>query len=240
MIFEVPSKKALQIKQMTQIIPFKSGINTSYILKDKGAVLVDGGMPWNGKSFSKLLLHHGMVPEDIQLIILTHGDFDHCGGAKDIQNLTGAKIVMHEKDRTHLEESIFHWPEGVTPWGKISRTLFMPIVKKIGVPPSAKVDIVLDDNDFSLKKYGLQGKIVYTPGHTYGSISVILDSGEAFVGCLAHNRLPFGFRPKLPIYAKDLELLKESWIKVINMGATTIYPGHGNPFPLEKITKYLN
>jgi len=44
----------------------------------------------------------------------------------------------------------------------------------------------------------------------------------------------------LPIYALDLELLKESWSKVINMGAATIYPGHGNPFPVEKITKYLN
>ena len=102
------------------------------------------------------------------------------------------------------------------------------------------VEYDLDDNDFSLKKYGLQGKIVYTPGHTYGSISVILDSGEAFVGCLAHNRLPFGFRPKLPIYAKDLDLLKESWIKVINKGAATIYPGHGKSFPVDKITKYLN
>ena len=225
---------------MTQIIPFRTGINTSYIVKDKGAVIVDGGAPWNGKSFSELLLRHGMVAEDIQLIILTHGDFDHCGGAKDIQDLTGAKIVMHEKDRDNLEKSIFHWPEGTSPWGKISRFLLMPMVKKIAKFPSARVDIVLDDKDFSLKKYGLQGKIVYTPGHTYGSISVILDSGEAFIGCLAHNRLPFGFRPKLPIYAKDLELLKESWIKIINLGAETIYPGHGLPFPVEKITKYLN
>jgi len=102
------------------------------------------------------------------------------------------------------------------------------------------VDIVMGDTDLSLKEYGLEGSIVYTPGHTYGSISVVLESGDAFVGCLAHNRLPFVFRPKLPIYALDLELLKESWIKVINMGATTIYPGHGNPFPVEKITKHLN
>jgi hypothetical protein len=68
----------------------------------------------------------------------------------------------------------------------------------------------------------------------------LLDSGDAFVGCLAQNRAPFVFRPKLPIYAKDNELLKESWIKVINMGAQTIYPGHGKPFPVEKIMKYLN
>ena len=225
---------------MVQIIPFRSGINTCYIVKDKGAVLIDGSTPGAGKSFSKLLSDSGIGPEEIQLIILTHGDFDHCGGAKELQELTGAKIVLHEKDRKNLEESIFHWPEGVTAWGKISRSMMMPLVKKIGKFPAAKVDIVMDDNDLSLKEYGLDGNIVYTPGHTYGSISVILESGDTFVGCLAHNRPPFVLRPKLPIYAKDLELLKKSWVKVLNMGAATIYPGHGLPFPVEKITKYLN
>lgn len=225
---------------MVQIIPFRSGINTCYIVKDKGAVLIDGATPGEGKAFSKLLTDSGISPEEIQLIILTHGDFDHCGGAKEIQEITGAKIVLHEKDRKHLEEAIFHWPGGVTPWGKISRTLLMPLVKKIAKVVPTKVDVVMGDTDLSLREYGLEGSIVYTPGHTYGSISVVLESGDAFVGCLAHNRPPFVFKPKLPIYALDLELLKESWVKVINMGATTIYPGHGSSFPVEKITKYLN
>jgi len=160
---------------MTQIIPFQSSLNTCYILKDKGAVLIDGA-----------------------------------------------------------------WPEGVTPWGKISRAMMMPFVKVKGKFPATKVDILLDDEGLSLEEYGIPGKVIYTPGHTYGSISVVLESGDAFVGCLAQNKMPFVFRPKLPIYAKDLKLLKESWIKVINMGAVTIYPGHGKSFPVEKITKYLN
>ena len=225
---------------MTQIIPFRSGINTCYIVKEKGAVLIDGSTPGKGKALSKLLSDSGIRPEEIQLIILTHGDFDHCGGAKEIQEITGAKIVLHEKDRKNLEEAIFHWPGGVTLWGKISRAVLIPLVRKIAKFPRAKVDIVMGDNDLSLKEYGLEGRIVYTPGHTYGSISVVLDSGDAFVGCLAHNRPPLVLRPKLPIYAKNIELLKESWIKVLNMGARTIYPGHGSSFPVDKITKYLN
>ena len=99
---------------------------------------------------------------------------------------------------------------------------------------------LLGDKGLSLKDYGIQGQVVFTPGHTFGSISVVLESGEAFVGCMAQNRPPFVFRPKLPIYAKDLELLKESWVKLINMGVTTIYPGHGKPFPVDKIIPYLN
>jgi glyoxylase-like metal-dependent hydrolase (beta-lactamase superfamily II) len=225
---------------MTKIIPFKSSINTCYILKDKGAVLIDGAWPGASKAFTRLLSDSGVNSEEIQLIIPTHGDFDHVGGAKEIQELTGARIIMHEQDRKNLEEGIFHWPEGVTPWGKLSRGMMMPFVKIKGKFPPAKVDIIMDDEGMSLDDFGIPGKILYTPGHTYGSVSVVLESGEAFVGCLAHNRAPFVFRPKLPIYAKDLELLKESWIKVLNHGAKIIYPGHGKPFPIEKITKYLN
>ena len=225
---------------MTQIIPCQAGINTCYILKDKGVVLVDAAIPGSTMSFSRLLASHKILPEEIQLIIPTHGDFDHAGGAKELKELTGAKIVMHEKDKDMLEESRFHWPDGVTAWGKISRTMMIPFVKRMVKFPAEKVDIVIGDGGLSLKEYGIPGEIVYTPGHTYGSISVILNSGDAFVGCLAHNRLPFVRKPKLPIYAKDLGLLKESWLKVINMGAVTIYPGHGKAFPVEKITKFLN
>ena len=225
---------------MTQIFPFKTGINTCYVLKDRGVVLIDAPLPISRKTFSRFLADSGIKPEELQLIIPTHGDFDHAGGAKEIKELSAARIVMHEKDSANLENRVFHWPQGVTPWGKISRTLFKPMLKPVAKFPSARVDIKLDDQGMSLEDYGIPGRIVYTPGHTYGSISVVLESGDAFVGCMAQNRFPFGFRPKLPIYALDPELLKESWVKVLNLGARTIYPGHGNPFPVEKITRYLN
>lgn len=225
---------------MTQIIPFQISINTCYILKEKGAVLVDAGSPGCAESFSKLLAHHDIKPDEIRLIIPTHGDFDHAGGAKELKELTGAKIAMHEKDKENLEQGIFHWPKGANPWGKISRGMLMPFVKHMGKFTPADVDITVGDVGLSLREYGIPGKVVYTPGHTLGSISVILDSGDAFVGCMAHNRFPFVLKPKLPIYAMDLELLKESWTKVIGMGAVKIYPGHGSPFPVEKISKYLN
>lgn len=223
-----------------QIIPFQSSLNTCYILKDKGTVLIDGAWSGEADSFSNTLKKNDIKPDEIQLIIITHGDFDHLGGAKELQELTGAKIAIHEKDRENLEKGIFHWPEGVTPWGKMSRALFKPFMKIKGAFPAVKADIVLDDNGLSLKEYGVPGKIVYTPGHTFGSISVLLETGDAFVGCLAQNKAPFVLKPKLPIYAKDIDLLKKSWKTVIDMGAKTIYPGHGKSFPIEKILKYLD
>ncbi|MFO7668063.1 MAG: MBL fold metallo-hydrolase [Bacteroidales bacterium] len=223
-----------------QIIPFQSGINTCYIIKDRGAILIDGGSFNKVGLFSKTLSENNIKPDEIKLIVLTHGDFDHVGGTKELKELTWADVAIHEKDRKNLEEGIFHWPKGVTPWGRITIALFKPILKNQMSFPLVKADLVVGDRDYSLAEYGIEGSIVYTPGHTPGSISVLLDSGEAFIGCLIHNKAPFVLRPSLPIYAQDILLVKESLRMVVNRGAKVLYPGHGKPVPVQKILKYLN
>ena len=88
--------------------------------------------------------------------------------------------------------------------------MLKPLMMKIAAFPPVKADLVLGDNDQSLEEFGISGKIIYTPGHTFGSVSVLLDSGEAFIGCLIQNKAPFVLKPRLPVYAKDIELLKKS------------------------------
>jgi len=222
-----------------QIIDINSGINTCYIIKEKGAIMVDGGPPKMKATFLRRMKDVSIDPKEIQLIVLTHGHFDHVGSAKEIQELTGAKIAIHEKDRKDLEQGFSKWPKGVTTWGKTSSSIFKVLLKNRMAFPTVKPDIIMDDNGLELNKYGISGKIVYTPGHTMGSVSVLLDSGELFAGCLAHNRLPLTTRPTLPIYAENIDLVIESWKKVISAGAKLVYPGHGKPFPVENIRKYI-
>lgn len=105
--------------------------------------------------------------------------------------------------------------------------------------PKFKPDILIGDEPYPHKEYGIEGNIIHTPGHTFGSISIIPDSGKAFVGCMAHNGLPFRLRLGLPIYAQDIEAIKECWKILIDRGIIMIYPGHGKPFPLEVIKKSL-
>jgi len=222
-----------------KIFNIESGINTCYIIKEKGTIMIDGGPPKMRETFLKKMTDYLIDPKEIQLIVLTHGDFDHVGSAKEIKEITGAKIAIHEKDRMNLEQRQFNWTKGVTTWGKISRSMLMPLIRNKMTFPSTKADIILDDSDVLLNEYGISGRILYTPGHTLGSISVLLDSGEVFAGCLAHNRLPFTFHPALPIYAENLNLIKESWRKLIDAGAKMVFPGHGKPFSIEIIKKYL-
>ncbi|MGM0392753.1 MAG: MBL fold metallo-hydrolase [Bacteroidota bacterium] len=223
----------------SQIFTLKFGINRCYIIKGKKAIMVDGGPPNKRKKFLKQLSGISLDPHDIQLIVLTHGDFDHIGSAKDFKEVTGARVAIHKNDRINLEQGIFNWPPGVTAWGNISRSLFHPLGKGMRIP-TLKPDIILNNEEFSLREFGIDGKILFTPGHTFGSASVLLDSGEAFVGCMAHNGFPFTAHPQFPVYAEDTERLKESWHILMSMGAKTIYPGHGHPFPAEKMKKYIH
>ena len=223
----------------TKIHTLKFYINRCYIIRQKSTIMIDGGPPGKVKNFEKYLTKHSINPKEINLIVITHGDFDHIGSAKEIKELTNAKIAIHEKDKINLEEGKFHWPPAANTKGQIIRSLSLPFFKIIRFP-AVNADITLTDNEFPLYNFGIDGRIIHTPGHTAGSITVLLDSGEAFVGCLAHANKLFRLKPNLPIFAENIEQIKESWKIIIEKGARIIYPGHGNPFHIDEIKKYLN
>jgi hydroxyacylglutathione hydrolase len=195
-------------------------------------------MPNKLKMFKMKLSKLGIQASEIKLIVLTHSHFDHSGSAREIRDLTGAKIAIHESERTYVENGGMIIPKGVNTYGKLTKPLLFSIFKKISFP-KFKPDILITDEPYSLSMYGIDGNIMHTPGHTIGSISVILNSGEAFVGCMAHDGFPFRLRPGLPIYAQDIAAIKKCWEILIDRGIKMVYPGHGKPFPVEEIKKSL-
>ena len=215
------------------------GAGNCYIVRDKGTIIVDCGVPKKVKAFKKATEKIQIKPKDVQLIILTHGHWDHIGSAKDIKEITGARIAIHTNEKEWLEKSLKPLPPGVNAWGRIFKGimgLFMPLVY---ISP-ADVDIELGDEVLSLSEYGIPGKVIYTPGHSSGSVSVLLETGDAFVGDLAMNKFPLRFSPGLPIFADDLDKVKESWNLLLEQGAKTIYPSHGKPFSADIFRKVLS
>jgi glyoxylase-like metal-dependent hydrolase (beta-lactamase superfamily II) len=203
-------------------------------------VLVDCGPPKKSKAFIKHLQATGIKPEDIQLIIITHGHWDHIGSAADIKEVTGAKIAMHHREKDWLEKQYQSPPKGVGAWGSfLAKTMAAVMTPFIHVR-SAGVDVVLEDTIFSLNDYGIAGRIVYTPGHTAGSVSILLDTGEAIVGDMAMNSLPMRLSPGLPIFAENLPQLIESWRKLLKEDVKSIYPSHGGPFSPDIMRKALS
>ncbi len=221
-----------------EIITINLGLNSCYLICGKEIVMVDGGMPNKQKLFKKELSRLKINPERIKLIVLTHSHFDHCGSAREIRNLTGARILVHESERECVEGKKVIVPKGVNFKGKLTK----PLIFLFNIPfPKFTPDIILNDTNtpYPLTGYGIDGCIIHTPGHTTGSLSIILDSGEAFVGCMAHNGFPFRTKPGLPIYAQDIDMIKENWKILIDKGITFVYPGHGKAFPIEKIKEKL-
>jgi len=220
----------------TKIYPIPLGSTNCFLLRGDSAVLIDTGGPKQAKKFAGHLRKIGVAPGDIKLIVITHGHFDHIGSAGDIKQMTAARLAMHERDRENLEKGLARFPPGVTTWGRmLNRTLsaFAPLIRF----PAATVDIVLRDDPFPLADYGVAGKVIPTPGHSLGSVSVLLESGEAFVGDMAMSGLPLRLTPGLPIFAEDLEKLKQSWGRVFDEGVKRIYPAHGGPLSPEVVRK---
>jgi len=214
------------------------GFDQCYVLKGEGVIAIDAGQPGKGETFVRALESVAIKPQDVKLIVLTHGHWDHIGSAGEIKALTGAPLAMHRSEVDWLELSLTPLSPGVTLWGRIFNALhkvLMPLVKV----PAAKVDIQLDDDGLSLMDYGIRGQVLYTPGHSSGSMSVLLDSGDAFVGDLAMNRFPLRLSPGLPIFADDPAAVVGSWKRLIELGASMVYPAHGRPFPISIIEKAI-
>ncbi len=214
------------------------GVDRVHIIRGDKTIMIDGGMAGQAKNFAKAIEKLSIKPEDIKLIVLTHGDWDHVGSVKEIKDLTGARIALHQEEKDWLEKSMIHWPPGVTAWGK----MFDMVMKKCRSSlrfPAAQVDISLGNGGLSLAEYGIPGKIIHTPGHTGGSVSVLLETGEAFVGDLAMSGPPLRLSPGLPIFADDMKQVRESWKLLIDAGAKTIYPAHGKSFSVDVIKRAL-
>ncbi len=220
------------------ITPISLGFETCYVLRAAGVIAIDAGAPGKATQFARGLTRAGIRASDVQLIVLTHGHWDHVGSARDLKALTGARLAMHGADRAYLEQSLTTLPPGVTTWGKVFiaiHQLFLPLIKV----PATTVDLVLGEQPFELYDYGVPGRILHTPGHSAGSVSVLLDEGEAFVGDLAMNKFPLRVSPGLPVFAEDPAMVVESWHRLLDAGARKIYPAHGKPFPADVMRRAI-
>jgi hydroxyacylglutathione hydrolase len=97
-------------------------------------------------------------------------------------------------------------------------------------PPTAspvKPDILIVE-ELDLSKFGVDGKVIRTPCHTPGSLSVILPNGEFIVGDLIMKGIVRFWQPNYPLFADNMFQLKENLKLVLRKKPSKIYCTHGS------------
>ena len=222
---------------MGEILSVKLGMTNVYLRKTElGYIQIDAGYKSTVGKYFEFLARNNIDPQEIKLIIATHAHADHVGALKTIQDATKAKVLIHENDSDALMHGKQANVKGVSWYGKF---LLKMIPKKLQSYDPVNPDIIIK-KEYALLDFGINAKVIHTPGHTMGTISFIDEHGNAFVGCTAQS-FPLRLTPGLPVSAIDIDLVLSSWKLLVQEGVKMVFVGHGRkPFSIEKIKKILS
>lgn len=222
---------------MTTIDTLRLRLSNAHVVRGDRPVLVDAGAPGDGRRIAQGLRRRGIDPAEVALVVLTHGHADHAGGAAEVRDLTGAPIALHPADAPMAARGR---NDPLRPTGTAGRVL-RPLVDP-PFPPF-RGDIALDGT-LDLRPYGVAGRVEPLPGHTPGSVVVLLDSGDALVGDLVRGGYVAGaIRPSLPLehyYAQDRAAVRAALEHVLALGVDRLFVGHGGPVAARDVRRRLD
>jgi len=185
-----------------------------YVVSDtrsKEALIVDPGD--DAEYIKRYISDKKLKPA---FVVATHGHFDHVLSALDIKLAYNIPFLMHKKDEFLLKNMM-------------SSAKYFTGIKS---DPPAEVNIYLKDNDV-VKIRNIKFKVIHTPGHTPGSISLYNKNHKVcFSGDLVFER---GFG-RCDFSYSDSTILRKSVEKIQSLPINTIlYSGHGNKTNVDDI-----
>jgi metallo-beta-lactamase class B len=203
--------------------PDLTGMDDAYVyLVDFGSeqFLIDAGAGGNTGRLIANINEALKRQANISHLILTHNHIDHIGGAEEVRSRTGAKIIVHEADAAALES------------GDPERTA----ASWYGITLSPmRLDILLngDGGPFDAGEGALCW--IHTPGHTPGSICVLLErnSKKILFGQDIHG-------PFMPQFGSDRKLWRDSMRKLLALEPDILCEGHYGIYkPNERVKEFI-
>lgn len=219
----------------TMVTQIKLPMANAYLVQGRQAILVDAGAPGDADRIVQALQRAGVAAVDLALILLTHGHGDHVGAANELSARSGAPVAIHPADDAMARSG----RNNLGMLNGLEARLIAPFVDKPFAPVAASLQV---DDAFDLRTFGVEGRVLTTSGHTPGSISVLLDSGDAIVGdLLMGGRLGGALQPQQPrlhYFVDDFVQLGESMERVLERKPRRLLVGHGGPLDAEALRSW--
>lgn len=230
--------KKWKTKNGDEIVQILSGRSNVYlVVSENGNVLVDTGKESAFRRLQNNIDELKLPKKNIDLVILTHTHFDHCQNVFALKEQANCPIIMSENEAIYTEQGFTPLPKGTFPLTRFMSKLGNRIGKsRFGYKPFVPDRLITGE----LNLEALKITLIPTPGHSKGSISVIVDNEIALVG----DTLFGVFKQSVfPPFADDVNGMIASWRRLLETNCMTFLPGHGKEIKREllrrEFDKYL-
>jgi glyoxylase-like metal-dependent hydrolase (beta-lactamase superfamily II) len=179
-----------------------------------------------------------VAPEELALLVLTHGHADHTGAAATLA-AAGVPVAIGAQDAGLLETGVIDQLRVTGPAGALLR----PFIRRMrSTPATAQIHV---SEPLRLDAYGVAATVVPVGGHTPGSSVVLLDGGDAVVGDLFRAGYGLGrIRPGHPLrhyFAEHPDGVRQGLDLVLRHDPALLHVAHGGPsVPVGEIRRRLD
>ncbi len=210
----------------------------------EGYIMIDTGYEHSLKNVEKRANKQGITLSEIKYVFLTHAHDDHAGFLNELlSKYPDIKVIISNHAMPTLIRGQNSFVGGCSSLVALVFCKFMGLIGKgkhlFPAIDKQNIDRFIEISPQNLANVEnlLQGKILFTPGHTSDSISLKIGN-IIFCGDAAMNGLP-SFK-RITIWIEDKNAFQNSWNILIDEEADWIYPAHGKPFRRDNLRKYIN
>ena len=207
------------------------GFLHAYLILGERTIVVDAGYPRMAGGVLAALERLGVQSRDVSLILLTHGHLDHLGGITRLRERLDAPVAIHSADAEIARTGRDRPLHGSDLFGRVFAA-FAP-----RTAPAFEPDII-HEGELDLALFGVAGRTIHTPGHTPGSVSIVLEEA-AICGDLLAGRALRGGSPRLPYFADDLVAVEDSVRRLLRASHGTWHVGHRGPLLAQDVESWI-
>ncbi len=213
-------------------------IIASFLLTGEGpTAIIETGPTTCIENLMRGLEDHGVSPEDVEKVLLTHVHLDHAGASGNlVELLPNAVFYVHEVGYPHLVDPSTLVKSATRIYGEESMEEMWGEVR--AVPEDRLVKL---ESGEEIEAAGGVLSAHYTPGHAYHHLAYLEpESGALFAGDVAGVRLPGQsyVKPPTPPPEIDIEAWKGSIEAIRKLAPKSLYPTHFGSY--EDVERHLS